>query len=78
MKKLDMLGWGLVIGGGVLSLAEGIAIADVATTGIPFEQSPLGKIEAAIPNPTPFEPGTIFLIAGAAILWIVPFLIKKA
>lgn len=76
--RMHHWGWGLLIAGGALSLAEGVASADVTTTGIPFEQSPVGKIEASIPNPTPFQPGTILLIAGASLLWIVPFLIKKA
>lgn len=76
--RMHHWGWGLLVAGGVLSLAEGIAISDVSTTGIPFEQSPVGKIESAIPNPTPFQPGTILLIAGASLLWIVPFIIKKA
>lgn len=77
---LNKVGWGLLIGGGLLSLAEGVASADVATTGIPFEQSPVGAIEAKLPliNSTSLLPGTILLIAGASILWVWPFLLKKA
>ena len=78
VKGFNVAGWGLLIAGGVLSLAEGVAIADANSTGIPFEQSPVGKIEAMVPNPTPFEPGTLLLIAGASLLWIVPFVVKKA
>ncbi len=75
--RMHHWGWGLLVVGGVLSLAEGIAISDVGATGVPFEQTPVGKIEAKIPNPTPFQPGTILLIAGASLLWILPFIMKK-
>lgn len=66
------LGWALLITGGVLSLAEGLAIADSNVSGIPVSQSAIGKLEAAIPNPTPFQLGTLVLLAGASVLWIWP------
>lgn len=71
MKKL---GWGLLIAGGLLSIAEGVASADASVAGTPFDSTSIGKIEGMIPNPTPFQLGTLLLGAGAVALWIVPCL----
>lgn len=71
------IGWGLLIAGVALSIAEGMAINDATVNGTPIDQSTVGKLEAKIPNPTPFQLGTLLLIGGAFTLWVLP-MIRKA
>lgn len=77
MKTACRVGFWLLIAGAGLSVAEGIASNDASSTGIPYEQTGVGKIESYIPNPTPYELGTVLLIAGATLYWILPFAYKR-
>lgn len=65
---MNRLGWGLVIVGTVLQMAESAAKASATLNNVQFNTTTLGALVAPIEKITPLPLGWTLLISGAAVL----------
>ena len=63
------VGWGLVIGGGLLQVAEGLAHADAALNNLTYDETAIGSLVGGVENYLPVSLGWSMVIVGASILW---------
>lgn len=68
----ENIGWGLVLVGGVLQIAEGLAQADATVANIQFNETAVGSLVDPIESKLPIPLGWSLIAAGAIILWLVP------
>lgn len=66
MKKY---GWGLLVVGGLLQIAETVQKADATVNNVTFDKTPIGSILVPIENVLPIPLGWSLVGAGAAILY---------
>lgn len=75
--QIHFIGTSLLIGGGVLMIAEASAGADANVTGVPFCQTAVGGIVQPIEKYLPFSLGFTLLIIGGIVLFVPFFRGKK-
>lgn len=69
----DRIGWSLLIFGAVYEVLTAISTADAKVNNITIEDTAWGKVYGPIEslNPTPVDVGTLSLIGGGVVLWLV-------
>jgi hypothetical protein len=72
MRK--QIGWGLLIVGGILQVAEGFAQADATLGNVTYDQTAVGSIVAPIEKVLPIPLGYTLIVAGAIVLFALPAL----
>lgn len=71
------IGWGLLVTGAVLTVAEHMAQADATLNNVQFSETKLGQIVAPINAKLPMSLGLLLLVSGAAVLWLMPLIVKE-
>lgn len=66
------LGWGLIIVGVFVQVAEGFAQADATLANTTFDQTAVGAIVAPAEKMLPLSLGYTLIVAGALTLWALP------
>jgi hypothetical protein len=72
----EKIGWGLIIVGGVIQVAEGFAHADATLNNIQFSETAIGSLVAPVESKLPVSVGYSLIILGAGILWVLPYIQK--
>jgi hypothetical protein len=66
------IGWGLLIIGAFVQVAEGFAQADATLANVTFDQTAVGAIVAPAEKVLPISLGYTLIVAGALTLWALP------
>lgn len=70
------VGWGLIVVGGLVQIAESSAQSSAALNNTQFSASQIGAIVTPIENYLPIQLGWTLVISGVLVLFVLPMISK--